>query len=292
MSTPSAVRYIGVDEAVGNYVYQFDIAGVPAYIGKGHGTRVRHHERAALHHKSKTRWQRTLKAKLVRGASVMVTILADDLSSEEANALEVLTVARLGRRDLGTGTLYNRTNGGDGLSSEDAQTLFARPDVRRKLARAKARRMRDPIERAKLSVAHRRAWADPAIRARRVAINREILARPEVRAKQAASIAVTNQTPETKAKRTAAAQALHRDPAYRLKLYTSLREAANRPERRAKSGEIIRKMNADPEFQRKRRAGIEAYWERERRAGRVKGGRRGAAGKSPGSTGKDVPSRT
>ena len=43
-----------------------------------------------------------------------IEIIEDSLSDEEAKCLEIKLIAKYGRRDLGTGTLVNMTDGGDG----------------------------------------------------------------------------------------------------------------------------------------------------------------------------------
>jgi hypothetical protein len=45
-----------------------------------------------------------------------VQILKKDLTLEDAKELEIILIAHYGRRDLGTGTLVNMTNGGDGIN--------------------------------------------------------------------------------------------------------------------------------------------------------------------------------
>lgn len=246
----------------GHYVYLFRLGKEPAYVGKGSGRRLYQHEQAALHHTRRTRWQLTLAKAIRKGTPVSVEVVAEGLTLAEANALEVCLISGYGRRDLRTGKLYNRTAGGDGLTREDALRVFENPATRRKLIRARERRARDPMYRARLSLAHRRAWADPKIRARRIAILRANHARPEVRAKMAATCAITNQRPEVRARRSAAAKALHRNPEYRLKLYAALRRAANRPARKAQARKQMVERNRDPEFTRRRLAGIQAYWAR------------------------------
>lgn len=45
-----------------------------------------------------------------------VEIIAENLSKEEACELEIFLISSYGRRDLGTGTLVNMTDGGEGVS--------------------------------------------------------------------------------------------------------------------------------------------------------------------------------
>ena len=260
--TKPIIDYVNPPVQPGAYVYLFAFGGTPVYVGKGTGDRLYAHERAALHHSSRTRWQSELSRAIRKGLDITVTVLAEGLSTAEANALEVYVIEKLGRRDRDTGTLCNRTAGGDGLTREDAIRIFKDPRTKRKLLRARARMARDSLYRARLAIAQRRGWADPQIRARRVAVNRATLSRPGVREKMVASCAVTNQRPEVHARRSAAAKALHEDPQYQLKLYAALRRAANRPQRKEQLREQMRERNRDPDFTRRRIEGIRRYWGR------------------------------
>ena len=264
----NCVQYLNGPRQSGCYVYVFRIDGAEAYVGKGSNGRLWDHERAALHHKRKTRWQVVLASAIRRGKCITAEIVGEGMTADEANTFETQLIAKFGRLDLGTGTLFNRTAGGDGLTSEDAIRVFSNPKTRRKLLRARRRQWRDSLFRARLSIAQKRSWSDPKMRPHRLAVARATLARPGVREKQKATCAITNRRPDVHARRSEAAKALHRDPAYREKLYTALRRAAKRPKRKAQLREAMRKRNRDPEYTRKRLEGIQRYWKRVRaRAG-------------------------
>jgi hypothetical protein len=73
----------------------------PYYIGKGKGNRAYKRNRKELKSpKDKSR----------------ILILKQNLTEEEAFKHEIYMIAVFGRKDLGTGILYNRTNGGEGSS--------------------------------------------------------------------------------------------------------------------------------------------------------------------------------
>ena len=261
------VEYRNEPAAGGHYVYLFSFDGVAAYVGKGSKDRHRAHERAARHHRKKTRFQSVLAGAIRRGVHVSVEVLADGMTNDEANACEVRLIAEFGRLDLGTGTLFNHTAGGDGLTREDAIRIFSSPKTRRKLRRVRRRTARDPLYRARLALGQRRGWADPTTRARRLATLRVNNARPEVRAKMVATCAVTNRRPDVHARRSAAAKALHQDPEYRQKLCTALRRAANRPKRKAQLRQQMIERNKDPEFTRRRLEGIRRHFQQVRAMG-------------------------
>lgn len=92
------------------YVYAiFDQLGEPRYIGKGYGYRLSTH-RTNSHNKRLQRLFDDAKGELP------VVVIRDDLSEEDAFDLECRLIAVIGRKDMGRGPLFNRTDGGDGSS--------------------------------------------------------------------------------------------------------------------------------------------------------------------------------
>lgn len=73
----------------------------PYYIGKGKG------KRAYNKNKGEVRPPKN-KSKIIK--------LKQNLTEKEAFRHEIYMIAVFGRKDLGTGILHNRTNGGDGTS--------------------------------------------------------------------------------------------------------------------------------------------------------------------------------
>lgn len=87
--------------------------GTPYYIGKGNGNRAyaKHFAPVPTDHSN-------------------IKFIKENLTEQQAHDLEIELILKFGRKDLGTGILHNRTNGGEGISNPSVAT-------REKLAYAK-----------------------------------------------------------------------------------------------------------------------------------------------------------
>lgn len=93
------------------YVYcVFDEAGIPRYIGKGHGLR---YIRSIGRSKNPI-----IRSKLL-GTKYVSKIIIDNLSEEEAFHAEIIEISRIGRIIDGNGSLYNLTVGGEGYTGHE-----------------------------------------------------------------------------------------------------------------------------------------------------------------------------
>ena len=84
------------------YVYMYlRENGTPYYIGKGKGNRA---------------YSRSHRAILPPNDITKIEMLAQNLTEEQAFSIEIFFIALYGRLDINTGTLENRTDGGEGSS--------------------------------------------------------------------------------------------------------------------------------------------------------------------------------
>lgn len=157
--------------------------GTPFYVGKGRGDRWLAHEadcRPGRSHKDNV-----IAGMKARGIAVPKRKFAEGLTDQEALALEVQIIARIGRTCDG-GPLTNLTAGGDGLCNPS-------PEVRAKIAASLTGRVNGPHSeetRARISAAHKgKRCAPPPT--------------PETTAKRVASLAASwaAMSPEQRARR-------------------------------------------------------------------------------------------
>lgn len=105
----------------------------PYYIGKGKGNRAyRKHKGEVNLPKDKSR----------------IILLKQNITEEEAFKHEIYMIGVFGRKDLGTGILHNKTNGGEGISG-----LFISKEHKEKISKSLKGRIFTEEHRKKLSEA-------------------------------------------------------------------------------------------------------------------------------------------
>jgi NUMOD3 motif len=102
------------------YVYiVFRLSGIPCYVGKGRGGRWKQHFT-----KTHNQYLRNIIKK--EGGANPVVLIRENMSEDDAFALERALIKALGRKDLRTGPLVNHTDGGDGSSNIAPEALARR----------------------------------------------------------------------------------------------------------------------------------------------------------------------
>lgn len=109
--------------------------GTPYYIGKGQGNRAYQTRKHVPKPKDKTR----------------IVIVENNLSEIGALALERQLIRLYGRKDLGTGILINRTDGGDGVTTWSPEMRKSVSEKNSGKGNAMYGRPRDEITKQKIS---------------------------------------------------------------------------------------------------------------------------------------------
>ena len=132
--------------------------GTPYYIGKGKGSRA---------------YQTHRKLKLPKDKSRII-FLKQNLTEEEAFKHEIYMIAVFGRKDLGTGILHNRTDGGEGVSNFSEETRKKQSEgIKKHLARLTSEQKAE-ITRKRLAQITIEQWSE-------IARKREARKTPEAR---------------------------------------------------------------------------------------------------------------
>ena len=202
------------------YVYQYLRSdGTPYYIGKGMGRRAYSKAHGVHLPKDQTR----------------IVMIKENMVETDAFSLEIELIAKYGRKDIATGILRNRSNGGEGPSgsvrtsearakqSAARKKYFEDPEARARNSAAQ----NTPEARERKSAARKKYLEDPENRAKNSAARNT----PESRAKQSAAQKIAQNTPEARARNSAASKKRWHDPESRAKLSA----AQNTPEARARN---------------------------------------------------------
>lgn len=215
----------------------------PVYVGKGTGDRDISHWSKGSHNKPFQDFISHLKQ---RGLVATCERVFETEVEAEAFAKEIELIALYGRRNTGTGTLFNLTDGGEGASGairSEAEKAHLRGESLDKWQR--------PEYRAKVVEAQKAVQGTPEARALKSENSAEAWANPEVREKRQTGIKRGRSTAESKAKTSAQAKAQWSDPEYAAKQTANNQEIANRAEVKAAKAAAAKALWADPEWKAK-----------------------------------------
>jgi len=127
------------------------------YIGKGKGLRANSHalESQQRFHKNTMKINK-VKAIQNAGHEHEVFYIKNDMSEKDAHKLEVDLIAFYGRIDIGTGSLTNMTDGGDGQSGRKWTD-----EQRKRFSEKKKQLCQDPEHKRRASEAQKKRYAKP-----------------------------------------------------------------------------------------------------------------------------------
>jgi hypothetical protein len=161
ISTSKTQKFDGLGQWLSGRAPNHWPGGLPLYLGNGIDDRAFQHryaaERVNQGERSNQAWTYKL-AKMLRDRTKFgVIILLEKLNEPDAYAYETKLIKAIGRRNAGTGPLYNLTDGGDGMISERARAVSNSP----KFLAAMAMLHADPVYRAKNHTHLNKLHADP-----------------------------------------------------------------------------------------------------------------------------------
>ena len=111
------------------YLYEDPKSGEPIYVGKGQKSRMFEH----INNSSNDRLQKTINSRLNEGYEISPVKICETTNEKHAFLLEKALIKLFGRADQAEGTLFNNTDGGDGVSNpstevrkKQAQAMFKR----------------------------------------------------------------------------------------------------------------------------------------------------------------------
>lgn len=215
--------------------------GQPVYVGKGTGDRDLSHWSRGSHNKPFQDFishlkQREFVAKCER--------VLETENEQEAFAKEMQLIELYGRRDTKTGTLFNRTDGGEGASG-----AIRTDEEKAVTGRFSKEHWQDPEYRSKVILAQTKAQGTPEARKTKSA-NSKVMWEQQGET-LALSIKEARNTEESKAKTSAQAKAQWADPEYAAKQSANNKEIANREEVKAAKKAAAKALWADPVWKAK-----------------------------------------
>jgi hypothetical protein len=208
----------------------------PIYVGKGKGKRIAVHARRACN----DHLNRTLRLCNKLRLDVPAKITAYFTNEDAAFLLEKTLIAQYGRLNLGTGTLYNLTEGGEGVADISPETRLIHAECMRK-------NNANLEYQEKIRKGQQKYQADPIVAEANLERLRKINANPKFAKANLERLRKYNADPEFRNKARKEQQRYYTDPIH----------AKEQSER-------TRKQNADPEFRKKLREGHHNHYAEQR----------------------------
>jgi hypothetical protein len=211
------------------------------YVGKGTGDRAWYHWKVkASHNKGFGAFLALLRREK---REPIIEIIKDNLDEAEAFYEEMMMIEVYGRRDLGTGTLFNLTDGGEGTSGA----------IRTEEWRNRVKEANSTHEKIALySEGQKRRWANPTFREQTIAAIRKALQDPEVIARREAGKAAFIHTEAFRQTMSEATSKLWQDPDYVKKVTEAQKEVQGTEEARSLKSEASKQTWADTTVRNKR----------------------------------------
>lgn len=100
-------------------MYRHPVTNQPFYVGMGQNRRMFNHIAEAKRYSGNSPSDKIIMIKEILDAGMhpIIDVIDSNISEEQAKECEILLIGMLGRLDIGTGILTNRTDGGDGATN-------------------------------------------------------------------------------------------------------------------------------------------------------------------------------
>lgn len=213
----------------------------PVYVGKGMGTRDLSHWSRGSHNKP---FQDFISHLKLRGLVSLVERVLETENEQEAFAKEMQLIELYGRRDLQTGTLFNRTDGGEGpsgyirtkeeneVTGRFSKEHWQKPEYRARVIAGQIAAQNTPEALAIKSINSKKVWAEKG----------DVMI---------TNITIARNTVASKAKTSAQAKAQWANPEYAAMQKANNKEIANREEVKAAKKAASKALWADPVWKAK-----------------------------------------
>ena len=213
------------------------------YVGKGTGDRDLSHWSRGSHNKPLQDFLSHLRQ---RGLEPIRQRVLETEDEQEAFKKEIELIALYGRRNIGTGTLFNLTDGGEGVSGVIKTAAHKENDKNNSL-----KNWADPVYREKVVAAQKRVQGTEEARSMKSEASKRTWADTTVRNKRTDGIKRSRSTNHSKQKTSDSAKAMWADPNYHAMQAANNKEIANREEVKAAKKAAAKALWADPVWREK-----------------------------------------